>query len=84
MKKILMLSSALILMASLAGCQNCCGLFRGPRLFNRQAAVEPYAAGSPCVAVDPCDPCDTGCSSCGSAASATIVPGPETYVPAVQ
>jgi hypothetical protein len=79
MKKILILTSAVILMAGLVGCQRCCGLFRGSRLFSQEAAVAGYA--DPCVPVVPCDPCAPDCGAYGNAAPAVIVPGPETYAP---
>jgi hypothetical protein len=83
MKKIVVLTAALIVMASLTGCQCGRGLFRGSRLFQRQATVvDACVPVDPCVTVDPCDPCG-GCSSCGTAAGATIVPGPESYAPSI-
>lgn len=75
MKKILVLTSVLMLAAVTAGCERCCGgMFRGAQLFGPQPATVYDAC--------PTDSCGDACGPCGTAAPATIIPGPETYAPA--
>lgn len=75
MKKMLILTFALLVLASLVGCQRC-SLFRGSRLFGRQEVVADPCAEA-CVVTDPCEGAvSSGCSSCGTA-GAVIAPGPE-------
>jgi hypothetical protein len=77
MKKLLVLTSVLMLAAATVGCESCGGLFRGSRLFGPEpSAVYAYPSA------DACNPCGNVCDPCGTAAPATIMPGPETYVPA--
>lgn len=78
MKRILILTSVMILAAAAAGCERCGGgLFRGARLFG----PEPAAVYDACP-TDACDSCGDMYGTCGTAAPATILPGPETYAPA--
>lgn len=71
MKKILIVTSIAIFAAATVGCESCGSCFRGSRMFSQQ----------PATVYDACDPCGTVCDPCGTAAPATIMPGPETYVP---
>lgn len=74
MKKMLLLTFALLVVASLVGCQRS-SLFRGCKLFGQREAVDPCAEA--CVVTDPCDGAVSGgCSSCGTA-GAVLAPGPE-------
>lgn len=70
MKRLIILTSVLILTAGTTGCRCCSWLWRGP------AACQPAAV----TYAQPCAP--TACDPCGGGA-AVVAPGPETYAPAV-
>ncbi|NUQ64785.1 MAG: hypothetical protein HUU20_20170 [Pirellulales bacterium] len=71
MKRVLIVTFAVVLTVATVGCECCRGAFRGSRMFTPQ----------PAAVYDTCDPCATACDPCGTAAPATIMPGPETYAP---
>jgi hypothetical protein len=84
MKKLLVLAAIAVLTVGAAGCRMCEGVFRGSAVQRVQAPAPAYY-GDPCTPCVPYDPC--GCGGGGGtvgmgATPMSVVPGPESYVPA--
>ena len=73
MKKLLILTTMVVLMSGAAGCRLCDWCRRGPAY---QQCPPTVMYSNPCPpAVSACDPC---------AGAPVITPGPETYTPATR